>query len=355
MVLFDEPLSPVQGRNLNRILGVKVLDRVELILDIFASRARTREAKIQVELAQLQYLLPRLARMWLHLSRQEGGIGTRGPGETQLEIDRRRIREKIQVLGSKLKMVRKNRDTQRRERSRKNYFHFSLVGYTNAGKSTLFNHMTRSTTLVRDQLFCTLDSLSRSFDLLDTYAVLLTDTVGFVRKLPHFLVESFMATLEEVQEADCLVHVLDASAGDIREKNLAVVHVLRDELGMKDVPTISVLNKSDCIAPGDLDHLMRLFPDAVVISAKTGEGIDALKERMKEVLLESHKTCHFFFPMDQLGTAGALFEKSMVIEQEYTEKGLAVVASVDEKTRGILSRFEVENFEQKETSNSEQG
>src|ERR1041385_4472345 len=243
-VIFDNELSPAQGRNLETLFSRKVLDRTQLILDIFAQRARSREGRLQIELAQLQYLLPRLTRMWSHLSRQSGGIGTRGPGETQLEVDRRRVQEKIARLTREIAEVQKNRRIQRAGRRRHQWPIAAIIGYTNAGKSTLLNSLTGSSVLAEDKLFATLDPTTRRFTLPNNQNVLLTDTVGFLRKLPHHLVDSFKATLEEVVEADLLIHVVDVSHPKAHEQIAAVEQVLH-ELNAWGKPTVTALNKMD--------------------------------------------------------------------------------------------------------------
>src|SRR5437016_3995867 len=239
-VIFNDELSPAQGRNLENLLSRKVLDRTQLILDIFAQRAHTREGKLQIELAQLQYILPRLTRMWSHLSRQSGGIGTRGPGETQLEVDRRRVQEKIARLTREIGEVQKNRRIQRAGRRRHQWPIAAIIGYTNAGKSTLLNSLTGANVLAEDKLFATLDPTTRRFTLPNNQNVLLTDTVGFLRKLPHHLVESFKATLEEVVEADLLIHVVDVSHPKAHEQIAAVEKVLQ-ELHAWGKPTVTAL------------------------------------------------------------------------------------------------------------------
>src|SRR4051794_21137102 len=247
-VIFDDELSPAQGRNLENLLSRKVLDRTQLILDIFAQRARSREGRLQIELAQLQYLLPRLTRMWHPLSRQTGGIGTRGPGEAQLEVDRRRVQERIARLERELEEVRKTRAVQRRGRKRHQWPVAAVVGYTNAGKSTLLNLLTGADVLTEDRLFATLDPTTRSFVLPNKQRVLLTDTVGFLRKLPHTLIESFKATLEEVSEADMLLHVVDLSHARIDEQMEAVEGVIK-ELDAFGKQTLIVFNKIDNLSP----------------------------------------------------------------------------------------------------------
>jgi len=275
VAIFNDDLSPPQVRNLERALGCKVVDRSELILDIFARRARTRESRLQVELAQLEYTLPRLTGMWKHLERQAGGIGTRGPGETQLEVDRRRVRERLAVLRRELAGVERERETQRRRRRRE--FRAALVGYTNAGKSTLFNALTRARVFVEDRLFATLDATTRQMVSPRREVALLTDTVGFIRKLPHHLVASFRSTLTEVAEADLLLHVVDASDPDFAAQMTAVDQVL-EEILREPRPTTIVFNKSDLLADAVAAAGLRAaHPGCHVVSARTGEGLDALR------------------------------------------------------------------------------
>src|SRR5437763_5567168 len=273
-VIFDDELSPAQGRNLEILLSRKVLDRTQLILDIFAQRARSREGRLQIELAQLQYLLPRLTRMWHHLSRQTGGIGTRGPGETQLEVDRRRVQERIARLERELESVRKTRAIQRQARKRHQWPVAAVVGYTNAGKSTLLNLLTGADVVAEDKLFATLDPTTRSFVLPNKQRVLLTDTVGFLRKLPHTLIESFKATLEEVSEADLLIHIADLSHPRVDEQMEAVDRVIK-ELDAYGKQTLLVFNKIDNLPNRELaDSYLKRFPGSVAISARTGEEVN---------------------------------------------------------------------------------
>jgi GTP-binding protein HflX len=280
LVLFNDDLSPSQVRNLEKELEAKVVDRSELILDIFARRARSRESRLQVELAQLQYMLPRLTGMWKHLERQAGGIGTRGPGETQLETDRRLVREKIARLKRELESVERERETQRRRR--RDHFRAALVGYTNAGKSTLFNALTRSEVFVEDRLFATLDATTRQMVSPQRHLALLTDTVGFIRKLPHHLVASFHSTLVEAVEADLLLHVVDAADPDILRQMEAVDAVLEDLLE-EPRPTLLVFNKLDLVADEDaVAGLEARYPDALLVSAKTGAGLAALRAHIWE-------------------------------------------------------------------------
>src|SRR5215212_6006648 len=266
-VIFDNELSPAQGRNLEELFNRKVLDRTQLILDIFAQRARSREGRLQIELAQLQYLLPRLTRMWTHLSRQTGGIGTRGPGETQLEVDRRRVQERIARLERDLEEVRKHRAVQRQGRKRHQWPVAAVVGYTNAGKSTLLNLLTGADVVAVDKLFATLDPTTRSVTLPNRQRALLTDTVGFLRKLPHTLIESFKATLEEVSEADLLIHVVDLSHPRVDDHIEAVDTVIK-ELNAFGKQTLTVFNKIDALQNDQLvDVYTKRFPGSVAISA----------------------------------------------------------------------------------------
>src|SRR5215472_2958686 len=276
-VIFDEELSPAQSRNLEKVFNCKILDRTSLILDIFAQRARTREGKLQIELAQLQHLLPRLTRFWGHLSRQKGGIGMRGgEGETQLETDRRRVQDRIAKIRVELEVVRRQRSTQRNARQRNHWALASIVGYTNAGKSTLLNTLTGAGVLAENRLFATLDPTTRRLRLPTNQNVLLTDTVGFIRKLPHGLVEAFKATLEEVVQADLLLHIVDASHAQAEQQIQAVDGVLK-EIGAAGKPTLMVFNKIDQLN-GSRDTLSRFLerhPHGVAMSAEKGEGVPA--------------------------------------------------------------------------------
>jgi GTPase len=283
LVIFDEELSPVQGANLERELKVRVMDRAEVILDIFSTRARSHEAKLQVELAQLEYLLPRLTRMWTHLSRIRGGIGLRGPGETQLETDRRIIRRKIQGLKAKLKDVEKHRENLRAGRDP--MLSVALVGYTNAGKSSILRSLSgQHEIVVEDRLFATLDTLTREVDLCEGQRARVTDTVGFIRKLPHHLVASFRATLEEARAADVLLHIIDASHHDW-EGQLRVVEKVLSELGLADRPVILVFNKIDAVpdAAGFTRRVKELHPTAILSSTMRTDGLASLKARLREL------------------------------------------------------------------------
>lgn len=288
LVIFNHALSPAQQRNLERVLKVRVVDRTSLILDIFAQRAQSHEGKVQVELAQLQHLATRLIRGWTHLERQKGGIGLRGPGETQLETDRRLIGERVKALRAKLKKLQRQHETQRRARGRSNALSVSLVGYTNAGKSTLFNAMTKARVYAADQLFATLDTTSRRIYLGEAGSVVISDTVGFIRELPHQLVAAFRATLEETIRADLLLHVVDASSPTRLEQVEEVNAVLR-EIGADRIPQILVWNKIDAaglepaVERDEYDKIRRVF-----ISAQNGAGIDLLREAIGEFAVGEH-------------------------------------------------------------------
>ena len=330
MVIFDNALSPSQQRVLGEELKVGVLDRSALILDIFAQRARTREGRLQVELAQYKYLLPRLIGMWSHLERQEGAIGTRGPGETQLETDRRHIRRKISKLEEELRDVRRVRATQRQRREKNEVPVVAIVGYTNAGKSTLLNKLTGSEIPANNRLFDTLDTTTRTLEISDTCTVLLSDTVGFIRKLPHHLVEAFKATLEELSFADLLLHVIDASNPEWREQ-AQVVDQLILELGAEQTPRIEVFNKCDKWTGEIRPH----GENIVSISAKTGEGLDKLLEAIGKRLDSGAKRVTIHLPYDKGGILDQLYQEAKVEQVEYAET-IDVVAVCTPKTIGQL-------------------
>ena len=314
IVIFDNPLSPSQQRVLTEELGVTVMDRSALILDIFAKRARTSEGRLQVALAQYKYLLPRLTGMWKHLERQEGAIGTRGPGETQMETDRRLIHRKIAKLEEELKDVRRVRATQRERREKNEVPVVAIVGYTNAGKSTLLNHLTGAEIPANNRLFDTLDTTTRTLAISDTCTVLLSDTVGFIRKLPHHLVEAFKATLEELEYADLLLHVIDSSSPQWREQ-AEVVDQLIHELGAEQTPRIEVFNKCD-LWTGDIrPH----GEDRVSISAKTGEGVPDLLAAIERVLDNGARRVKIHLPYDKGGLLDKLYLEARVEEVDYGE------------------------------------
>jgi GTP-binding protein HflX len=335
VVLFDEDLSPAQQRNLEQALGRKTLDRTQLILDIFARRARTREGRLQVELAQLDYLLPRLAGKGVLLSRLGGGIGTRGPGETKLETDRRRIRQRIQSVRREIEHVRRERLTRREARSRRDVPVVALVGYTNAGKSTLFNALTRSRAVVSDQLFVTLDPLVRKVRLGPGREILLVDTVGFIRKLPHSLVAAFRATLEEVTEADLLLHVVDASLPGVEDREAAVESVLR-EIGAGDRPGLLVLNKADR-APGErLRALSAARPGSALVSAISGEGLERLLAIVASRLdMEPRRVRLRFAAGDRRGVSG-VYSAGRVLGHEQEDGQVVLEAELPGRA---LERF----------------
>jgi GTP-binding protein HflX len=316
-VIFDDELSPAQSRNLEKVFNCKVLDRTSLILDIFAQRARTKEGKLQIELAQLQHLLPRLTRFWGHLSRQKGGIGMRGDGETQLETDRRRVQDRISRIADELNLVRRQRSTQRAGRQRNLWPLASIVGYTNAGKSTLLNTLTGAATLVEDKVFATLDPTTRRLRLPTNQNVLLTDTVGFIRKLPHGLVEAFKATLEEVVQAELLIHVVDVSHPQAEDQILAVNTVL-EEIGAAGKPTLMVFNKIDRYnLNGQAHALGERFPDSVQISAKTGEAIPQLLAQLGAMLRPVREFVQLSVPHHCTAVIARLHSAAQVLERDY--------------------------------------
>ncbi|HEX5430368.1 MAG TPA: GTPase HflX [Bryobacteraceae bacterium] len=347
-VIFDRDLTPTQQRNLERALDVKVLDRTQLILDIFAKRARTREGQLQVELAQLGYLLPRLTGHGAAMSRLGGGIGTRGPGETKLETDRRRIHQRIQSIEKSLERVRGGRATQRRQRQAVPLATVALVGYTNAGKSTLFNRLTGAEVLADAKMFATLDPTVRHVTLPSRRRVLLSDTVGFIRNLPTTLVKAFRATLEEVTEAELLLHVVDASSPAAAEHTTHVLETL-GEIGAGQTPQILVLNKADLI-PGEMDPAAlarRILGDperqpagAAAISARTGAGLEALFSKIDETLpLDPISECLFRFPISEGGPLHLLHEFARVTATRYRGNWCEVEALVPESLRRRLSRY----------------
>ena len=339
MVIFDNDLSPSQLRVLTESLGVQVLDRCGLILDIFAQRAKTKEGRLQVELAQYKYLLPRLTGMWTHLERQagtsgKGPIGSKGPGETQLETDRRHIHRKIDKLREDLEDVRRVRGTQRERRRKNEVPVVAIVGYTNAGKSTLLNHLTDAGIPANNRLFDTLDTTSRLLTVSDTLDVVISDTVGFIRKLPHQLVEAFKATLEELEYADLLLHVIDVSNPDWRQQ-AQVVENLIQELGAGELPRIEAYNKSDLVPAGEiLPH----GEDIVAISARTGEGVDRLLEMINERLDKGSRRCTLHIPYDKGGLLDMLYREAKVESVEYSAT-IDVVAVCGPRTLGQVQPY----------------
>jgi GTP-binding protein HflX len=335
VVLFDDALSPAQQRNLEKAFGCKVVDRSALILDIFAQRARTTEGKLQVELAQLQYLLPRLTRAWTHLSRLGGGVGTRGPGETQLEVDRRRVRERVAILRQRLEHVEKTRRLHRAERAAAPVPTVSLVGYTNAGKSTLMNALTQAGVLVEDRLFATLDPTVRRLRLPGGLSVALADTVGFIHKLPHQLIEAFKSTLEQVRTSDLLVHVIDVSHPSWPEHQRVVDEVL-DEIGAGKVSRLLVPNKRDRLAPGARPFGLR--PDAVLISARTGQGVDDLLVAIEGALSKDLARVRLKIPSERGDLVALLRRTGRVLEEYYRDGTVIVTALVPTKVAGQVQK-----------------
>jgi len=339
-VVFDEELSPAQGRNLEKVFECKILDRTALILDIFSQRARTREGKLQVELAQLNHLLPRLTRFWTHLSRQKGGIGMRGgEGESQLEVDRRKVRERIDRIQRDLELVMRHRSVQRTGRKRNQWPLGSLVGYTNAGKSTLFNAITGASTLTEDKLFATLDPMTRRLHLPTNQNVLLSDTVGFIRKLPHDLVDAFKATLEEVIEADLLLHVVDISSSQAQEQ-IEAVNVVLDELDVADKPTLMVFNKIDRVtAPGLAKRFTDQYPNSIVVSARSGEGFDAFMSELGKQLRPVREMLELSIPHSQPEMIAQLHEVGQVLERDYDASEALFKALIPPSHRALFEPF----------------
>ncbi len=338
LVAFDNDLSPSQQRVLTESLGVQVLDRSALILDIFAQRARTSEGRLQVELAQYKYLLPRLTSMWKHLERQEGAIGTRGPGETQLETDRRLIRKKITKLEEELKEVRRIRATQRSRREKNEIPVVAIVGYTNAGKSTLLNYLTGAGIPANNRLFDTLDTTTRTLELSDTCTVLISDTVGFISKLPHHLVEAFKATLEELEYADLLLHVIDVS-DPLWKEQAQVVERLITELNASGTPRLDVFNKCDLLEGDILPH----GEDIVTLSAKTGEGIPLLLDKLRQRLDKGTVRVRLAIPYDQGGLVDMLYREAKVEKVEYGET-IEVEAVCPPKALGRVRDYVTEGW-----------
>ena len=339
MVIFDNDLSPSQQRVLTDLLGVQVLDRCGLILDIFAQRAKTKEGRLQVELAQYQYLLPRLTGMWTHLERQagtsgKGPIGSKGPGETQLETDRRHIHRKIDKLREDLEEVRRVRGTQRERRRKNEVPVVAIVGYTNAGKSTLLNRLTGASIPANNRLFDTLDTTSRLLSVSDTLDVVISDTVGFIRKLPHQLVEAFKATLEELEYADLLLHVIDVSNPEWQQQAQVVENLIL-ELGAGELPRIDVFNKADCLPVGEI---MPHGEDICAISARTGEGVDRLLEMIDQRLDKGTRRVTIRLPYDKGGLLDMLYREAKVESVDYGET-IDVVAVCGPRTLGQVEPF----------------
>ena len=340
-IIFDQDITPSQQRNWEEIAGMPVLDRQEVIIQIFAARAKTREASLQIELAQLKHSLPRLAHAYIDLSRQRGGrYGTKGSGETKLELDRRIVQKRIHQLGEEIDEVRKHRATQRKRREKDSVPACALVGYTNAGKSSLLNAMTAAETFVEDKLFATLDPTTRRLDIVKGRPILLTDTVGFIRRLPHDLVDAFRSTLEEAAASDLIIQVLDASDPDVDRHYETTMTVLK-ELEADKTPMIVALNKCDLIAdPKDLEALTKKYTECVVISASTGAGLDVLAARMDRMLAGGVRL--FRFPVDRHDLAAMIHRNGTVITERYEDDRIEMEARVGDRIIGTLKDYLVE-------------
>lgn len=338
LVIFDRELSPTQIRNIEQETDVRVIDRTMLILDIFAQRARSKEGKLQVELAQLKYMLPRLTGKGTEMSRLGGGIGTRGPGETKLETDKRHIRRRMETLQEQLAEVEKHRGQLKRRREKDGVITVAIVGYTNAGKSTLMNYLTDAGVLAQDQLFATLDPTSRALKLPNGVSVMLTDTVGLVRRLPHHLVNAFKSTLEEAAQADIILNVCDASSEEA-QVHLTVTNELLHELGCEDRPIIPVLNKCDLVNGFDT---VPMIGDAVRISAKTGKGVDDLLRAVENNLPVKMRRVKLLVPFVQAPLTAKLRQQGMLLREEYVENGILAEAVVDEWLYAYVQKYVIE-------------
>ena len=339
-IVCDDELSPAQMKNLEQMLGTKVMDRTMVILDIFAARALSGEGKIQVELAQLKYRLSRLVGIGASMSRLGGGIGTRGPGETKLETDRRYIKERIAELNREAQDIRTHRELLRNQRSKKGTPVISLVGYTNAGKSTILNYLSDAGVLAENKLFATLDTTTRKVELPGGSEIFLTDTVGFIQKLPHHLVQAFRATLEELQYADILLHVVDASNPN-RAEHMKVVYETLKSLGCEDTPVITVFNKmdNDVELPLPMDTMAR---DIVQVSAWKGDGMDMLLERIEKLLQSFRKSMTALLPYTEGSLLGWVHGRCEIIKEEHTAEGVLLEVYVDEESANRLAKFKVE-------------
>ena len=334
IAIFDDELTGTQIRNLEELLEVRVMDRSSLILDIFASRAKTAEGKLQVELAQLKYYLSRLTGSFVNLSRQGGGIGTRGPGETKLETDRRHIRNRISALKQELSEVEKNRQTMRKKRIKEGVLQIAIVGYTNAGKSTLLNYLTDAGVLAEDKLFATLDPTSRKLTLPDGTNAVLTDTVGFIRKLPHHLINAFKSTLEEAVVADMLIHVVDGTSPEMAN-NITVAQQLLKELKADNKPTITVFNKCDKGSP----DVIGLDSPHILISAKTGHNVDGLLNKIVEISPYQRVKLKVLIPYDKGNIISVLYKDAKILSENHTEKGTELEIIIDQQTKRLVNDY----------------
>lgn len=342
-IIFDDDVSPSQQRNWENMSDRCVIDRQEVILDIFASRASTREAVLQVGLARMEYSLPRLTRAWTHLSRQRGGRrGTRGEGETQLEADRRIVLRKIGRMKKELEKVRLQRGTLRKRRLSVPMPTAAIVGYTNSGKSTLLNALTGAGVFVENRLFATLDPTTRRLELHNGSDVLITDTVGFVRKLPHDLVDAFKSTLEETVMSEYLIHILDASSPEVDQHNQTTLSVL-EEIGASNKPSLTVFNKIDLIEePSKIEELKRNHPEALFISAKKGRGLDELITAIKGLVYDREEICRFTFPSNRHDLAALVHRTGRVLDENYQREGIELSAQVPLKVKGQLAEYLVQ-------------
>lgn len=340
-IVFDCELTATQIRNIEDVCGVFTIDRTMLILDIFAQRATTREGRLQVEIAQNKYRLPRLAGMGTNMSRLGGGIGTRGPGESKLETDKRHIRTRIAALSDELKEIEKRRGLMRKRRKKDGVLTAAIVGYTNVGKSTLLNYLTEAGVLAENKLFATLETTSRAIELPDGRSVTLIDTVGLIRRLPHQLVEAFKSTLEEAASADVIIHVCDASAEDCEEQAKVTLELLK-ELGCEGIPVVTVFNKCDKVPYiNELDT----SGEAVKISAKNGTGIDSLLAAIQKPLPENSVRCRLLLPFDKAGLVNTIRQEGRIFSEDYTAEGIVLDALVDIKVYHLVESYKVKNEE----------